>query len=82
MALTIAPVTVVTPIQRTTLVFRVLFSWIINRDHEIFGFRVYIGMLFSVLGAVALTLSTEFILANVSLPDQIIEIVRWQWPQY
>ncbi|MDA0240124.1 MAG: EamA family transporter, partial [Proteobacteria bacterium] len=31
MALAIAPVSVVTPIQRTTIVFRVLFGWFINR---------------------------------------------------
>lgn len=48
-ALAIAPVTVVAPIQSTSAVFRVLFGWLINREHEvlgsgyIWGFVVYGG---------------------------------------
>ena len=80
MALTVAPVTVVTPIQRTTIVFRVLFGWFVNREFEIFGWRVIIGIFVSVLGAVALTLSTEFLLARLPLPDSLLAIVRWRWP--
>lgn len=80
MALSIAPVTVVTPIQRTTLVFRILFGWIINRDHEVFGLRVIIGILISLAGAVALTLSTEFLFDHLPLSANLNWLVRWRWP--
>ncbi len=40
MALALAPVSVVTPIQRLSLVFRLYFSRIINPDHEMFGGRI------------------------------------------
>ena len=35
----IAPVSVVQPIQRTSLIFRLFFSWMLNREHEVFGGR-------------------------------------------
>lgn len=79
-ALSIAPVTVVAPIQSTSAVFRVLFGWLINREHEVFGLWVYLGVLFSMLGAAALTLSTDIILANVSLPQFLVDIAEWEWP--
>ena len=49
MALAIAPVTVVVPIQRLSLVFRVIFSWIINRDHEILTAKVLAGIAISLV---------------------------------
>jgi uncharacterized membrane protein len=39
-ALSLAPVTVVTPIMRTSIVFLVVFGWFVNRDHEVFGLRM------------------------------------------
>ena len=80
MALSVAPVTVVTPIQRTSGVFRVLFSWFVNRDHEVFGVRVLVGIAISLVGALALTLSTEFVITNVPLPDVVVGIAEWRWP--
>jgi drug/metabolite transporter (DMT)-like permease len=79
-ALAIAPVTVVTPIQSTSAVFRVLFGWLINREHEVFGLWVYLGVLLSIAGVVALTLSTEIIVAHVDLPQVLVDIAGWQWP--
>ena len=80
MALTIAPVAVVAPIQQTTTIWRVIFGWFLNRDYEDFSFWVLAGIGVSLLGAVTLTLSTEFVIANVPLPDLLISIARWQWP--
>jgi hypothetical protein len=57
-----------------------MFSWIINREHEIFGLWVVLGVLISMFGAVALSISTEFVLTHVSLPDFLVDIVHWQWP--
>lgn len=79
-ALAIAPVTVVTPIQSTSAVFRVLFGWLINREHEVFGLWIYLGVLLSMTGVVALTLSTEIILAYVDLPQVLMDVADWQWP--
>jgi len=79
-ALAIAPVTVVTPIQSTSAVFRVLFGWLINREHEVFGLWVYMGVLLSMTGVVALTLSTEIIVDYIELPEVLMNIVGWQWP--
>jgi drug/metabolite transporter (DMT)-like permease len=77
LALAIAPVTVVTPIQRLSIVFRIILSTILNREHEIFDVRVVIGMVVSLLGALALTFSVDFVAAWVSLPSWVID---WRWP--
>lgn len=78
MALAIAPVTVVVPIQRLSAVFRVIFSWIFNRNHEVFTARVLISIAISVLGAVALTLSTDIVLSL--LPRELAEFLTFEWP--
>lgn len=80
MALAVAPVSVVVPIQRLSIVFRVLFSWMLNRDHEVFGLRVLLGIGLSLIGVLALTVGTEFVLALVPLPDTLAEFARWRWP--
>jgi drug/metabolite transporter (DMT)-like permease len=80
MALAIAPITVVSSIQRSASLFKVLFNWVLNRQHEVFETRLLVAILVSVLGGVALTLSTDFVVANVPLPDFIIGIVDWTWP--
>lgn len=58
-ALSLAPVTVVAPIQSTSAVFRVVFAWLINPRHEVFGPRVIAGLLISTLGALALSASAD-----------------------
>ena len=79
-ALTIAPVSVVAPIQQTTVVFQVIFSWFINRNHEAFGKWVLLGLSSSVLGAIAVSLSTEFVLNQLLLPGSLRTILSWNWP--
>jgi len=78
MALVVAPVAVVVPIQRLSVVFRVVFSWVMNREHEIIDARVIIGIALSLVGAVALTLSTDLV-ASV-LPADIAALVNAPWP--
>ncbi len=79
-ALSLAPVTVVLPIQRTAGVFRVLFSWLINRDHEVLGIPVLIGIGLSMLGVMVVTLSTDVVLDFIQLPPAIDEFARISWP--
>ncbi len=80
MALSLAPVTVVAPMMRLSSVFRVYFSWLMNREHEIFGPGVILGTVVSVVGALVLSLQIEF--ARSFLPDTetIAAILRWRWP--
>lgn len=77
-ALALAPVVVVAPIQRLSVVFRVLFGWLINRDHEVFGFWVLLGIALSLLGAALLTISVDWVAAI--LPPGLAELARWSWP--
>jgi len=79
-ALTIAPVSIVTPIQQTTVVFQVLFSWFINRNHEAFGKWVLIGISSSLIGAIAVSLSTEFISSHFHLPETLVKFIEISWP--
>jgi uncharacterized membrane protein len=71
MALAIAPVSVVSPIQRLSLVFRIYFGRAINPDHEVFGGRVVAGTIISLAGAVALSVSTENFLQLSSFSDLV-----------
>ncbi|MDA1215259.1 MAG: EamA family transporter [Chloroflexi bacterium] len=57
MGLAIAPVSVVASIMRLGLVFRVIFGYFINREYESFAPRVLVGIVVSILGGVALTIS-------------------------
>lgn len=80
MALSIAPVSIVQPIQRTSLMFRVAFSWIINRDHEVIGISILIAIGMSMIGVLAVTISGEVLLDVIPLPDWAADIVRMKWP--
>jgi len=80
MALAVAPVSVVTPIQQTTTIFQVIFAWIFNREHEPFGVWVLLGIFSSLLGAIALSVSTNFILTYFNLPEFMVLLADWRWP--
>jgi drug/metabolite transporter (DMT)-like permease len=80
MALAVAPVIVVQPVQRTSVVFRVIFAWALNRDHEVLTVPVLVGIGISLIGVLALTVSTEFVLAVIPLPDAVAAIARLTWP--
>ena len=57
MALAFAPITIVEPIQRTTVIFRILFSWMINRKHEIIDLQTILGIFVSLAGVYAIILN-------------------------
>ena len=80
MALTIAPVAVVAPIQQTTTIWRMIFGWFLNREHEDYSFWTLVGIAISLLGAFTLSISAEFVTANVPMPDILLEIIGWHWP--
>ena len=68
-ALAVAPVAVVVPIQRLSVVFRLIFNAALNRDHEILDRWVVVSILLSVLGAVALAGDTQIMLGWAGLSD-------------
>lgn len=80
MALAVAPVSVVSPIQRLSLVFRIYFGWIINPQHEVFGGRVVGATVLSLLGVLALSVSTDSVLHSIPLPATVISALAWHWP--
>jgi uncharacterized membrane protein len=80
MALALAPVSVVAPIMRLSILFRIYFSWLLTPHHEVFGDRVLLATVVSLAGALALTVGTEVVLAHVPLPEAIVAIARWRWP--
>ncbi len=79
-ALAMVPVAVVAPILRVTLVFRLMFSWWLNRDHEVFSKGVVTTTLLSLTGAVLLSISTDQFLTYVPSPDWLIAIIKMRWP--
>jgi uncharacterized membrane protein len=80
MAMSIAPVTVVSPINRLSMLFRLYFSRLLNPRHEVFGGRVVLGTVVSLAGALALTLSVDQMLSMLPLPESVLAVLRWHWP--
>ncbi|HET7879264.1 MAG TPA: DMT family transporter [Acetobacteraceae bacterium] len=58
-SLAVAPLMVVTPILQLSLVFRLLLSQLINREHEVMNAAVAIGAVIAVLGSILVSLDTE-----------------------
>lgn len=77
LALAVAPVTVVSPIQRLSLIFRMFFGWLMNREHEVFSWRLVIGTMISLVGAVMLSLSVESVATWSFLPDWVRAAALW-----
>lgn len=74
MALAVAPVSVVVPIQRLSVLFRLVFGVLINRDSEVLDGAVIFGIILAVFGAVALAVDTETVRAMVpSVPVWLLE---------
>lgn len=79
-AIALAPVSVVTALQRLSSLFRIYFSWIINRDHEVFDESVILATVVSMIGAIALSVSTETFLSLAAWPDWLVTLARMRWP--
>jgi drug/metabolite transporter (DMT)-like permease len=80
MAMSVAPVTVVSPINRLSILFRLFFSRLLNPQHEIFGGAVILATVVSMAGAVLLSLSTDIVQSIVPLPESVVTLLNWQWP--
>lgn len=51
-----------------------------NEGHEAFGDRVIAGTIISLLGALALLVSSNVVLAWVRLSPGLKLLIRWHWP--
>jgi drug/metabolite transporter (DMT)-like permease len=80
MAMSVAPVTVVSPINRLSILFRLYFSRLLNPQHEVFGGPVIVATVVSLAGAVALSLSTDVVQELLPLPDAVVRVLNWRWP--
>ncbi len=80
MALSIAPVSVVQPIQRLSLLLRFFFGWLINREHEVFSSKVWISTIIALVGALLLTFTTEQVTNVLPLPQSVVTFLQIQWP--
>jgi len=73
LALAVAPISVVVPIQRLSVVFRLLFNAVINRDYEVFDRWIIVSILLAVLGAIALGVETEMLLGWLSVSGATVQ---------
>src|SRR3954465_9351508 len=79
-AMSIAPVTVISPINRLSILFRLYFSRLLNPEHEMFGGGVIVGTLVSLMGALALALSVDALANLLPLPAALLALLHWHWP--
>jgi drug/metabolite transporter (DMT)-like permease len=80
MAMSVAPVTVVSPINRLSILFRLFFSRLLNPQHEVFGGGVVLATVVSLAGAVLLSLSTDLVQSVLPLPEDVATLLNWRWP--
>jgi uncharacterized membrane protein len=80
MAMSVAPVTVVSPINRLSILFRLFFSRLLNPQHEVFGGGVVLATVVSLAGAVLLSLSTDLVQSVLPLPEGVVTLLNWRWP--
>ena len=79
-AMMFVPASIMTTLQRLSSLFRIYFSWAINRDHEVFDGGVISATVVSTIGAIALAISTDMFLSLAQWPDWVVRIARWRWP--
>jgi drug/metabolite transporter (DMT)-like permease len=80
LALSMAPVTVVIPIVQLYTIFRLIFSWYLNRGYEVFDGRVVIGIFLALLGAVLLATDADTIANALNVSDDIRHAFHLTWP--
>ena len=77
-AVAVAPIMVVSPLLQFSLLFRFLFSKVLNPEHEVFGWLVIAGVGTSMLGSLAVAADTETILRFLPLPEWLAVALRWR----
>jgi drug/metabolite transporter (DMT)-like permease len=80
MAFALAPVSVVIALVQLQLLFRYWFAQLLNPHHEIFGGKMILATVISLLGTLALSIDHEWLLSMIPLPDAMAAVMRWHWP--
>jgi len=75
LALAVAPVSVVVPIQRLTVIFRIIFNGILNRQHEVIDASILLTILLSLLGVVALTMDGSTLLGFLDIGGWLADLL-------
>jgi drug/metabolite transporter (DMT)-like permease len=75
MALAVAPISVVVPVQRLSVVFRIIFNAMLNRDHEIIDRWVIMSIFLAFIGVLALSMNTLVLLNLLHLPLEHSELL-------
>lgn len=78
-AMAVAPVSVVTALQRLSSIIRIYVGWLINREHEVFDNSVILATVVATVGAIILSVSDDTFLALAAWPEWVVRIVRWRW---
>jgi drug/metabolite transporter (DMT)-like permease len=77
-AVAVAPIMLVVPLLQLSLIFRLIFAWQLNRDHEVFDALVILGSAISIAGACAISIDTDLILETFAVPQPLAHLLRWQ----
>jgi len=77
-ALSLAPIMVVIPMLQLSLIFRLLLSMWLNPEHEVFGPKIILGSVISMMGACVVAIDTDLILAALGVPETWAPLLRWQ----
>jgi drug/metabolite transporter (DMT)-like permease len=75
-ALALAPIMLVVPLLQLSLVFRFLFAYLFNPNHELFGAIVVVGSVVSIVGACAVSINTDLIVGMLPLPPALATLLR------
>ena len=77
-SLAVAPLMVVTPILQLSLVFRLMLSQWINREHEIMNTAVLVGALTAVLGSILVSLDTDELTKLLDLSPSLADFLCYR----
>ena len=77
-AFALAPVSVVVPIQRISVIFRLLFNIYLNHEYERIDAGIVITIILSVIGAMALGVDTEAVLSWFGAGQLLTTVLGWQ----
>src|SRR5215475_3769766 len=77
-AVAVAPIMVVIPLLQSTLIFRLFFGMWLNPEHEVFGPRVIIGSVVSIIGACAVAIDTALVVDVLHIPEGLANLLQWQ----
>jgi drug/metabolite transporter (DMT)-like permease len=77
-SLAVAPLMVVTPILQLSLVFRLVLSQWINREHEVMNRAVIIGAVTAVLGSILVSFNTDALMQLLALPPPLGDFLRYR----